>query len=1093
MSREELNKEVHIFYDEPIEGISQDRFAYNTYVEALLKLLKSSMDDKRSFNIGLFGKWGVGKTSIINLLREQISEDKEIKNAVKMVVFNVWKYTKDSLRRQFLLESVNYLVDDEKSKNQLKENIEQRFIRDIKKEIFSWKDLLKVQIKPDIPTLISIIISLLIMSPFLILGIVTKNVPLWVSSVVMGTLMFILQKQIPKLFQVNIPIEINPQLVLPEQFEREFREIINEAKKKWKKIVIVFDDLDRCSKDTIQETLTMIKTYLNENNCIYIIPCDDAGIKDHLAKTLGYEDCEANEFLKKFFQVSFRILPFVEEDIFSFTCELVANAGFPKEIEKVLVAAFWETPRRAKLFLNNLSFLRLVAFDKEKNDKIRKRLITDNLQFLTKIEVIRERWPDFFKEIAVDEPFLRIIEETAMGKKPTVSEEKKEKAERILKSSEVKNFLNATVDVTTDDISAFIMLSQPKYLAELPDAYEFELKVLTGDVEFVKSKLLDPDKGNSYITAIKKIIDKKIRMGYHDQAFNALKILVQEFSVLPDNRKVEIVDDVVTALNNPEIRAKLKLFSIGNLFEVLKMAQTSQKEELLLNLSDLVDKEIEIVKYFVLNHDKLVKDFREVYFNLRDKITKVYPTSDVGNKILHLIVENDKSKDKIATKDIVSQDILHALIAKITTGTTPEDKENADLYLSLQCIASDNTRLEFVEKNLSIIKSNPSNVLDQPKAFAVSNLRSNSFPSSLGKSQNDFYQTFITSMNSLTTPLEKLKVIEIILVNFSLILDNQKEDFVNNYLINYINSLDAIFNKDFAQLVASQDIAKFPILEKVWSALANRSIPLLNQDLDTIICRHYLSKNKPLKDYLNQIFSSNMPLAINVIKSLSVEIERQNANIIIETLVEFSRRITYDQLPIVFGSVLEIFDKAATDYRDKFGDRLFELIRDYNHLDNQKQGLIYLGKVKQKLGRSKRAYIVQQIVQSLPRPFNPNLFAGITNMIRAILELQSDLPKDGLINFVDYILPLVITDTYPDNIRIETAKIFSETKEIPAERTDQVLEGLFSSLKTSSSKPQVYEALKNSLLLLKEKKAGKRKFWRDFKKYLSKGEVSAKK
>lgn len=1078
MSREELTKKVHMFYDEPIEEISRDRFAYNTYVEALLKLIKNSMDNKRSFNIGLFGKWGVGKTSIINLLREQISKDKEIKDEVKMVVFNVWKYTKDSLRRQFL----RFLDSDEglNAKIGIEDLLEKSEQRSETK--FSTRF-----------TYILFLIGVFTMGMviFLLSNRVFKvnTIPSAIISIIitiLGTLSKTFERSTTKTTQFH-------RIDQPEQFEKEFKKIIQKARERWKKIIIVFDDLDRCSKDTIQETLTMIKTYLNENDCIYIIPCDDAGIKNHLIKTLGYKDYEANEFLKKFFQVSFRIPPFVEEDIFSFTCGLVDKAAFPKEIEKVLVAAFWETPRRVKLFLNNLSFLRLVAFDKEKSKKIKKRLITNNLQFLTKIEVIRERWPDLFKEIAIDESFLRIIEETAMGKKPTVSEEKKKKAEGILKSSEVKNFLNATVDVTTDAISAFIRLSQPKYLAKLPDASEFELKVLTGDVEFVKAKLLDPDNGNTYITAIKKIIERKIRTGYQDQAFNALKILVQEFPVLPDNRKVEIVDDVVTALNISEIRAKLKLFLIGNLFEVVKMAQTSQKKELLLNLSDLVDKEIEIVKYFVLNYDELVKDFREVYSNLRDKITRVYPISDVGNKILHLIVENDKSKDKIATKDIVSQDILHTLIAKITTGTTPEDKENADIYLSLQYIASDNTKLEFIKKNLSIIKSNPSNALDQPKAFAVSNLRSNSFPSSLGKSQNDFYQTLINSMNSLTTPLEKLKVIEIILINFSLILDNQKEDFVNNYLINYINSLDAIFNKDFAQLVASQNTTKFPILEKVWSALANRSIPLLNQDLDTIICRRCLSKDKPLKNYLSQILSSNMPLAINVIKSLSAEIKRQDANIIIETLVEFSRRITYGQLPIVFGSVLEIFDKAATDYRGKFGDRLFELIKDYNNLDNQNQGATYLGKVKQKLSRSKRSYMVQQIVQNLPRPFNPNLFAGITNMMRAILELQSDLPKDGSINFVDYILPLVITDTSPDTIRIETAKMFSEIKEIPAERTDQVLEGLFSSLKTSSSKPRVYEALKNLLLLLKEKKTGKRRFWGDVRKYLSEREISASK
>ena len=63
--------------DEPIEELAADAFGHKVFVETLYRCVK---DCDCKINIGLFGKWGVGKTSIVRLLAKKLQEsDKDIK------------------------------------------------------------------------------------------------------------------------------------------------------------------------------------------------------------------------------------------------------------------------------------------------------------------------------------------------------------------------------------------------------------------------------------------------------------------------------------------------------------------------------------------------------------------------------------------------------------------------------------------------------------------------------------------------------------------------------------------------------------------------------------------------------------------------------------------------------------------------------------------------------------------------------------------------------------------------------------------------------------------------------------------------------
>lgn len=89
------------FSDDPIDRIEDDRFHHNIYADILLKIIR---DVNPPWNIGLFGRWGSGKTSIIKMLIEKIDKGCVSDGKITYFEFDAWKYAGDSLREQILLE-----------------------------------------------------------------------------------------------------------------------------------------------------------------------------------------------------------------------------------------------------------------------------------------------------------------------------------------------------------------------------------------------------------------------------------------------------------------------------------------------------------------------------------------------------------------------------------------------------------------------------------------------------------------------------------------------------------------------------------------------------------------------------------------------------------------------------------------------------------------------------------------------------------------------------------------------------------------------------------------------------------------------------
>lgn len=163
-----------------------------------------------------------------------------------------------------------------------------------------------------------------------------------------------------------------------EQFENEFNNILEwkdwySNTYKGKKILFVFDNIDRCEPETVKEILMTVKTFLNQDNCVFLLPID----YENICKS--YENYDRwDEYLRKIFNLWINLKQPHYSQLSDFIMKLMkANLREDKEwldlkdtetnvIAYVLSSIFADNPRKIKQFLNQL-WAEYILYDKQKS------------------------------------------------------------------------------------------------------------------------------------------------------------------------------------------------------------------------------------------------------------------------------------------------------------------------------------------------------------------------------------------------------------------------------------------------------------------------------------------------------------------------------------------------------------------------------------------------------------------------------------------------------------------------------------------------------------------------------------------------------
>ena len=381
----------------------------STYADNLTNLIQQAPKGQ-VFNIGLFGSWGSGKSSIIATAKDKLTSLKGAK--VKFVTYDAWKYANDSFRRMFLFEVQRELGF---KRTPLMEKFYQNSNQDI--DVKNQLSPLKV-----VGVFAAIIITILVVS------LLNIEVEYKISIYSLLALFSIIVGILTGCFnQLKVAIS-KPFMFAPEQFEQCFQEMMEEALRpniidrafhfitrnpdyiSHKQIVIVIDNIDRCNSEQSYNLLTDIKTFLCDEsfNIVFVIPVDDEALRKHILNSTHSENTDEcardkEEFLRKFFNVTLRIKPHQPTEMYEFAQKLNTKYALEFNSATVNIASkeYAKNPRRVIQLFNNLS-AELANY----NDTFASQYET----LICKILIIREEYNKFYQELLKDYTLLSSTE-----------------------------------------------------------------------------------------------------------------------------------------------------------------------------------------------------------------------------------------------------------------------------------------------------------------------------------------------------------------------------------------------------------------------------------------------------------------------------------------------------------------------------------------------------------------------------------------------------------------------------------------------------------------------------------------------------------
>lgn len=329
-----MSNNIHFLDDNAINKPEQDLFNFKFYAEKVQKLIQLNSSNPDPITIGIYGKWGEGKTSFLNLIENKIDhfEKKDGDKEYLKFHFNPWRYSNedemifdffDGLAKRFYVK---------------KETNTQK----VGKQLIKYSRYLK---------------SIKISSSF---GIPTK----------LGTKIT---------FDPSVILETLGEDLKGEEITLEIlKDRVNEDLEKVNfKVVVFIDDLDRLDKEEIYTILKLIKLNANFSNFIFIVNIDS----DHVAKAIkdryGNDIEDGHHFLEKIINIPIHLPKIEDADLKEFfrkkLHQVKGNLNYNEKIDEVFKeidiefsSNFFSSPREIIRTLNGF-FLGAFAIGDEVN------------------------------------------------------------------------------------------------------------------------------------------------------------------------------------------------------------------------------------------------------------------------------------------------------------------------------------------------------------------------------------------------------------------------------------------------------------------------------------------------------------------------------------------------------------------------------------------------------------------------------------------------------------------------------------------------------------------------------------------------------
>jgi ABC-type dipeptide/oligopeptide/nickel transport system ATPase subunit len=328
---------LDVIVDEPSHG---NGLGFREYAEALSDAIRGGQP---RFTVGIYGPWGSGKSTLLRAIAAQLSEHDD----VITVQFDAWRHE----RSEYLIVPLLHQVHKQASEQERK--VGEEVGRALK----------------------AIVASLNVRLPGVSLD--TKSVRTWWRE-----------------DRDRLP-------ALDDAFSKPFAALrkISEALGDNRRIVVLVDDLDRCSSDKVVSVLESINIMLDVPGLVFVLALDydvlTAAIKEHRPHVE-----EPHVFVEKMVQLPFRVPPidvrrnaFFEELVPDWRKHFAAYTELEGTLVEIADLALRRNPRQLKRVLNAFLVLRRIVD--------RKQLTVAN-ELLIAILALQLRWPERYRTLQTE-------------------------------------------------------------------------------------------------------------------------------------------------------------------------------------------------------------------------------------------------------------------------------------------------------------------------------------------------------------------------------------------------------------------------------------------------------------------------------------------------------------------------------------------------------------------------------------------------------------------------------------------------------------------------------------------------------------------
>lgn len=705
--------------DECLKKRDMDKFGHKEIADNIINLIKNNKY-QAPYNIALIGKWGLGKSSILKMVENDLNSDKD---KYDVILINAWKYERESLKKVFLK---NIYENVSKTKIDFLQQLENRL-----RKIFenspeqTENELNKFELlKKIIPYLfafmfisffwqffhyisnggsLSSLLGLLKTKP---LFLICRYLNFYFENILVNIGIPIL---IPFLIDTlnkksNIfPIQIDYQ----DDYESMLKKIMRDDENKNKKFIIIIDDLDRLSTKKMVEALDTLKILMEIDKCIFIVPFDDSILKDALNKQVvskfdnEQQVIESEFILDKLFQFRFYVPPLILSDMKDYTLDILRNESKDlydmigeKEIDEIVKKVFMydglKTPRQIKKIINTFSNNAILFKERVQTGKIAPDLFNKvGKLMLAKISVLQSDFNDFYDDLFVDSNICeemikvnkgeyssfkdipKIIQKYFICKDDTIRV--KEQYDKLI------NFLSRTSYIKSQDISIYLLCNQDKMSLAYGSKFSRDLLISMQSMNFSSMNSLIEENNNESIK------DLLINYLEAETPYNLPMIIISILNINSiEFNDIEFNQKCINSISNVYDSGEKFDFQYVNIEKLLQLKNNNFDNKILVKFLD------KYYKYLNANIEAKELKHRDIYeitienidslSNIDDGVVRKYLYSLCNKDFLYINLLNDIKMDDKCLKRYFGLDLYKYIVELIDDC---EDESQYTVYCEL--------------------------------------------------------------------------------------------------------------------------------------------------------------------------------------------------------------------------------------------------------------------------------------------------------------------------------------------------------------------------------------------------------------------------